>query len=169
MSFWRNYYHLVWTTKNRESLILPAFEDQLYSYMINKAAELDVHVYALNGCTDHAHTALAIPPKCSVADLVKLVKGASAHYVNHVIRPGYHFGWQRGYGSFTMGEKYRHIAVAYVENQKKHHKEQTTNAWLERYAEIDEGPADIGLRPGEVSRFIRDELASYEVLGEPPF
>ena len=169
MSFWRNYYHLVWATKNREPLILPAFEDQLYRYMINKATELEVCVYALNGRADHSHVVLAIPPKRSVAEVVKHLKGASAHYVNYVIRPGNNFGWQRGYGSFTMGEKYRSMAEAYVKNQKKHHEEQSTNAWLERYAEIDEGPADIGLSSGEVSKFIRDEMQNYEILGEPPF
>jgi hypothetical protein len=49
MPFWRLYYHLVWSTKNREHFISPAVEDQLYAYIVNKAAELDVRVYAING------------------------------------------------------------------------------------------------------------------------
>ena len=39
MSFWRNYYHITWATKNRLPLILPDFEARLYAYMVKKAAE----------------------------------------------------------------------------------------------------------------------------------
>ena len=49
MPFWRLNYHLVWSTKNRESLIQPNIEQRLYGYLINKAAELGVYVYAING------------------------------------------------------------------------------------------------------------------------
>ncbi len=51
---------------------------------------------------------------------------ASSHFVNHVLRPPDHFGWQRGYGSMSMGETQRPIAVAYAQNQKQHHAQQTT-------------------------------------------
>lgn len=78
MSFWRNYYHLVWSTKNRLPLILPDFESQLFNYLIHKAAELDTNVLEINGIQDHIHLVLSIPPKNSVADVVKLLKGASA-------------------------------------------------------------------------------------------
>ena len=55
MTFWRCYYHLVWTTRNREPLIQPDIEKRLYAYIVCKAAELDVYVYAINGCSDHVH------------------------------------------------------------------------------------------------------------------
>ena len=85
MAFWRNYYHLTWATKNRLPLIQTEFETQLYSYMIKKASKLDVFVYAINGTEDHMHIVAAIPPKQSVADVVKHLKGASSHYVNHEV------------------------------------------------------------------------------------
>ena len=49
MSFWRAYYHLVWTTRDRLSLIAPDIEARLYAYLVRKAAELGVYVYAING------------------------------------------------------------------------------------------------------------------------
>lgn len=75
MSFWRNYYHLTWATKNRLPLIESVFEEQLYSYMVKKAAEHEAFVYALDGTEDHVHVVAAIPPKTSVADFVKSLKG----------------------------------------------------------------------------------------------
>ena len=150
-------------------LIQKDFEAQLYSYMVKRASELDVLVYALNGTEDHTHAVVAVPPKHSIADVVKALKGASAHYVNHVIRTSDHFGWQRGYGCLTIGEKQRTIAEDYVKYQKQHHAQQTSIAWLERYTEEDEGSVNVGLHSDGESKFVRDESTIYDVLGESPF
>jgi putative transposase len=166
MSFWRNYYHIVWATDERLPLILPAFEKQLYSYVVKKASEFEVFVYALDGTQDHIHMVAAIPPKHAVADVVKNLKGASAYYVNHVICPVDKFNWQRGYGCLTVGEKQRLVAEAYVRTQKQHHAENTTNAWLERYSEENEGPAAYCESP---SGAIREKGSDYRFPGEPPF
>jgi putative transposase len=167
MSFWRNYYHLTWGTKNRSPLICPDFEQQLNNYIVKKAAELGVFVYDINGTDDHIHLVVSVPPSKSVAEVVKHLKGSSAHYVNHVILPGVHFGWQAGYGCLTVGEKQRPIAESYVRSQKQHHSEGFTNARLERHTEEDEGPDDM--QPGEGSRFVRDGIEKYEELGKFPF
>nr|NIT51817.1 IS200/IS605 family transposase [candidate division Zixibacteria bacterium]NIW43533.1 IS200/IS605 family transposase [Gammaproteobacteria bacterium]NIX54627.1 IS200/IS605 family transposase [candidate division Zixibacteria bacterium] len=63
MAFHRLYFHLIWATKNREYLIQPNIEKRLYSYLVNKAAELGVYTYAINGWYDHIHLVVAIPPK----------------------------------------------------------------------------------------------------------
>jgi len=140
MAFWRLYYHLVWATKNREHLIQPEVESQLYPYLVRKASELGVYVYALNGWYDHVHLIVSIPPKLAIADVVKRLKGASAHYLNHNGASNIFFGWQRGYGVLSIGERQRLQAEAYVHRQKEHHQNHTTVAWLERYTDLDEGP-----------------------------
>ena len=169
MSFWRNYYHIIWTTKNRMPLIREEFEDQLYGYIVKRAKEDGVLVYALNGTEDHTHIVVSIPPKHSVSEIVQRLKGASAHYVNHVIQPEGHFRWQRGYGCLTVGEKQRNIAEEYVIKQKVHHKKETTISWLEHHTEEDEGPENVASPPDSKSKFVRDEITIYDVLGESPF
>jgi putative transposase len=86
------------------------------------------------------HLVVAIPPKYAVATIVKQLKGASSHYLNHIVRHEEWFYWQRGYGVLTIGERQKETAVAYVLNQKEHHQQQTTNSWLEKVDEFDEGP-----------------------------
>jgi len=169
MPFWRLYYHLVWATKNREHFVSPGIEKRLYPYLVNKAAELEVYVYAVDGWFDHVHLVVSIPPKHAVAYVVKRLKGASAHDLNHAGGIDFHFAWQRGYGSLSLGERQRPIAVAYVGNQKEHHSQQTTNARLERYAEFDEGPDDLGLAVGSVPSIVREGVVEYGIMGEPPF
>jgi len=168
MPFWRLYYHLTWSTKDRAPFITPEIEPRLYAYIVKKAAELDVFTYAIDGWSDHSHLVAAIPPKVAVAELVKFVKGASFHYLNHECHLDYEFAWQRGYGALSVGEKQRPIAEEYVRNQKKHHEEQTANAWLERYTDLDEGPPGIGVNLDAVPT-LREAPPPYEILGEFPF
>jgi putative transposase len=169
MSFWRTFYHLVWTTKNREPLITPEIEPRLYAYLVHKAAELGAFVYVINGCTDHIHIIVAIPPHVSISDLVKHLKGASSHELNQQ-RLDFRFAWQRGYGVLTLGQRQKPDAELYVKRQKEHHGAGTTLAWLERCSEINEGPED--LPPSTASQpvpAVHELHPVYEVLGEPAF
>ena len=168
MSFWRTYYHLVWSTKNREPLIAPQAEARLYAYLTHKAAELGAFVYAVNGCADHVHVIAAIPPQVSVSHLVKQLKGASSHDLNQQGLDR-QFAWQRGYGVLTLGQRQRADAEAYVRQQKEHHRQQTTIAGLEYCAELDEGPPDAGSRETEPVPHIREQGGGYKVVPESPF
>jgi putative transposase len=168
MPFWRLYYHLIWPTKHREHLLSAAVEARLYPYLVSKAAENGLYVYAINGWYDHIHMVVAIPPKHAVADIVKRLKGASSHYLT--VDVGIQgFAWQRGYGALSVGERQRPIAEAYVLNQKRHHAHQTTNGWLEQADELDEGPSETGLDANQTPVALREPAAKYHPLGEPPF
>ena len=165
MSFWRTYYHLVWSTKDREPLINERAERILFGYLNSKAAELGVHVYAINGWIDHIHMVVSVPPKLAVAQVVKRLKGSSSHYLNTLDLLPEPFAWQRGYGVFSLGESQLDRAVAYVDNQKEHHDRQTTNAWLERTAEADEPPFES---MEIVDRMVKEGTAGYDVGGAFP-
>lgn len=164
MSFWRTCYHLVWATHNRQPLIDEKVERLLFPYLEKKAAEFQTIIYALNGVEDHIHLVAAIPPRYAVAEVVKSLKGASSHFLNHNVL-SIEFSWQRGYGVFTLGERQRSVAEAYVRAQKEHHRQGTTNMWLERTDEMDDGPAPVG------STVLREPTAIYHVLSveEEPF
>jgi REP element-mobilizing transposase RayT len=142
MAFWRLYYHLTWATKERHPLITSDTEPVLYGYIIGKAHALDCIIHAVGSIEDHIHLVASIPPKLSIADFVKGIKGSSAHYLNYgLANPLPQFGWQRGYGVFSLGGKQLNEAVAYVRNQRTHHRQGTTIPSLERDNYEDDGPA----------------------------
>lgn len=161
MPFWRTYYHLVWGTKDRSELIGPEVEETLFRYLVKKAAELNVRVFAINGWYDHVHLVVSIPPKHSIATVAKHLKGSSSHYLNIKKLSTEPFAWQRGYGVFTLGESQRARVEAYVHNQKEHHRQQTTNYWLERMDETDEPPPDEGL--DRETTMVSEQTAEYEI------
>ena len=55
MPYWQLFYHIVWTTKNREPLLAPTIESIVHEFLRSKATELGATVFALNGTADHVH------------------------------------------------------------------------------------------------------------------
>ncbi|MDJ0736313.1 MAG: IS200/IS605 family transposase [Nostocaceae cyanobacterium] len=136
MAFWRTYYHIVWATKERQSLITPNRETDLYNYIIDKANNLNCIIYAINRIEDHIHIIVSIPPSLSIAEFTKNIKGSSAHLLNKNHRlsaDAIPFAWQRGYGVLSLGSKQLEQAISYVKNQKNHHSQGTAIPSLERY------------------------------------
>lgn len=132
MTYWRLYYHLVWSTKNRQPLIAPQLELELYQYIIGKSDFLNCIVHGINGIEDHIHLVVSIPPTLAISEYAKKIKGSSSHYVNHSdYATAEKFGWQEGYGVFSLGYKQLNPVLDYVKNQKQHHQENTTNIHLE--------------------------------------
>lgn len=123
MPYWRIFYHLVWAFKNREGLLTSEIEARLYPYWQEKAAASNCSILAVNGSMDHVHLIISIPPSLSVSSVTQKLKGASSH--------DFKLQWQSSYGVFSISERNLSAAIAYVENQKNHHKEGTTNQWLE--------------------------------------
>ena len=119
MSYWRLHYHGVWACKNREALITPELEPELYAYLRRKV--------------------FSLPPKYAVAEFIGKLKGASSHWVTHVLKHPGAFDWQRGYGVLSFGDNNLPTVIAYARNQKKHHKDQTTRAVMEKWSEEEDG------------------------------
>ena len=139
MALWRLYYHIVWATKERQPLIAPERESKLYQYIIGKANTFECIVYAIGGTENHIHLVTSIPPSLSIADFVQNIKGSSAYHFNHNWQGDRSFGWQRGYGVFSLGNKQLTIATNYVKNQKAHHAKGTIIASLEQES-VDNDP-----------------------------
>jgi putative transposase len=133
MSYWRLFYHLVWGTKNRLELIDPTWEKDLHAYIWGKATALECIPHAIGGMSDHVHVAISIPPKLSVATLIGQLKGASSHYINQRYADG-SFMWQAEYGVLSFSETSLSRIVDYVNNQKKHHAENTVKLTMENTA-----------------------------------
>ncbi len=132
MPYWKLYYHFIWATKRRESLILAEFEADLHSIIAKKGIDLGCIVHAIGGVEDHIHLAVSVPPKIALAKFIGEVKGNSSHFVNHTVHPGYKFYWQEEYGVLSFGEKNLPVIVRYILNQKKHHAANNLKDTLEK-------------------------------------
>ena len=135
MTYWRLHYHLIWSTHDREPGITPEREKIFYGVIYGKAKELDLKIHAAGNIEDHVHIVVSIPPKLSVADCIRHLKGASAFAINHMDGSDGEFKWQAGYGALTVGERSLETVKAYAARQKEHHKQGTA---IDVYERIDE-------------------------------
>ena len=132
MPYWQLFYHIVWGTKNRESLLSPELEPTVHDFIRSKAIGLGATVFALNGMTDHVHLIVTIPPQFAVARFIGQVKGATSARINKSSSLQQPFAWQEEYSIFSFDKKRLPHHVTYVERQKEHHTQGTTILSLER-------------------------------------
>ena len=141
MTYWRLHYHLIFATFERQPALTLEREKVFYGVLYRKAEELGFKVHAAGNVDDHAHVVVSIPPKLSVADCVKHIKGASAYAINHMPNSDGNFKWQEGYGALSIGERSLDTVMAYAARQKEHHQERNLLAVYER---IDEESGGAG-------------------------
>ena len=102
--FTQLYVHLVWSTWDRAPVITTNIVARLYASMLAKCKEMKCEPIAIGGIDNHVHLLIHLHPAVAVADLVKNVKGASSHLINHEIAPGLNFRWQGAYGAFSTAK-----------------------------------------------------------------
>lgn len=135
MTYWRLHYHLIWATFERQPILTSEREKMFYGVIYKKAEELGLKIHAAGNVGDHVHIVISIPPKLSVADCVRHLKGASAYAINHMDGSDGQFKWQEGYGAISVGERSLPTVMAYANNQKEHHKDRTI---VDVYERVDE-------------------------------
>ncbi len=94
MTYWRLHYHLIWGTFDHQRILTPEREKVFYDVLYGKGKELDLKIHAAGNIEDHVCVVVSIPPKLSVADCVRQLKGASAFAINHMDGSDGQFKWQ---------------------------------------------------------------------------
>jgi putative transposase len=135
--YWRLFYHFVWGTKNRLPLIAIEWENSLHNVIAAKATELSAFVHAVGGIEDHVHLVVSVPPKIALSTFIGQVKGNSSHFVNHELDVGVYFAWQAEYGVVSFGGRMLDMVVRYAKDQRRHHRDGTVMAMLERFVAED--------------------------------
>jgi putative transposase len=79
--------------------------DSLFWVLIDRGGFDECQLHAIGGIEDHIHLIVSIPPKLSIADFAKRIKGSSARYLNQEFaKDNYKFAWQHEYAVFSLGE-----------------------------------------------------------------
>lgn len=122
-SFCDVHLHLVFSTKHREALIDPAFEERLYAYIGGIAKASSCPLLAAGGMSDHVHLLVGLHPSVASSHLVRDIKANSSGWVKKEF--GVKFAWQSGGGTFGVGHGDLPRVKGYIAKQKEHHRVQT--------------------------------------------
>ena len=91
----------------------------MWQYLIGVARGKGIATLALGGTQNHVHALIVLPPTVALAKAVQELKGNSSKWMNEI---GGGFGWQRGYGAFSISESGKDAVVAYIRGQAEHHR-----------------------------------------------
>ena len=120
-TYYKLFYHYIWTTRDRLPLITPAVEPIVFNHLKAKCIEHGYKLYAINGTADHVHLLIELKPTHIVADAAKNLKGSSAHFINQESMSSDTLYWQDGYGVVTLREGEVTAVIGYIQRQKEHH------------------------------------------------
>ena len=134
------FHHFVWATRKREHFITAETERVLHRYIRQRCGGFRVAVHALNGMPDHVHLVVTLPATLAPADFMETIKGASAHFVNHLPEMEGCLHWQEGYGWLTFALDDLPRIVRYVDRQKERHAVGRLSAKMERAADWEASP-----------------------------
>lgn len=123
------HYHLVYSTKDRRPLIGPVWRERLHAYLGGMVRTLNGTALAVGGTPDHVHMLVGLRATHQLSNVLREVKGESSRWVHEALRER-DFGWEDGYGAFTVGRSELDRVREYIARQEEHHR---TTSFQEEY------------------------------------
>ena len=116
--------HVVWSTKYRYEVLRGDIQIRCRDLIRQSCDSLDIQILKGVVSKDHIHLHLSYPPKLSISEILKRLKGRSAKILlmeYTELRKRYWGGhlWSIGYGSWSTGN----ITDEMVQQYLNHHKE----------------------------------------------
>ena len=134
-SYTRCWLHIVWATIERRPLLEKPAAAKPSAHLHEYANEKGIYMKINFVNADHTHVLLDLPASKAIEEVVQLLKGGSSHWVNESnLVPG-KFGWQRGYGAFSVSHSAVDEVCAYIAHQEEHHRKKTFAEELKLFVE----------------------------------
>ena len=120
--------HIVWSTKYRYGVLKGEVQLRCRDLIKQVCDSMDVRILKGVVSKDHIHLHLSYPPKISISDLVKRIKGRSARlmldeFVELKKRYWDQHLWGIGYGAWSTGN----ITDDMIQNYLEHHRDNPNN------------------------------------------
>ena len=118
---YHNRYHIVWITKYRYKILTKEMRLRIREITYQICQQLQVKIIKGVFSNNHIHMFVEIPPKVSVSDFMRRVKGCTSRKIQQEfpeLRKRY-WGrrfWARGYFCTTSGNVTNQTILNYIEN-----------------------------------------------------
>ena len=116
--------HTVFSTKERRPWLREAaLRQELHSYHGGILKHLDCQPIIAGGVEDPVHLLAGLARTCTAAERVKEVKRDSSLWAKQRDVRLREFGWQNGYGMFSIGASQTEDVRRYIAEQEQHHRQ----------------------------------------------
>ena len=115
--------HIVWVTKYRYGVLKGDIQKRCREIIIQICDAEDIRILRGVVSKNHVHMHIEYPPKKSVSDIVKKLKGRSSRKLQEEFKElskqywGKHF-WAIGYGAWSTGNVSQEMVNEYLEHHR---------------------------------------------------
>ncbi len=127
----RLYYHAIWTTRERRSIIDAGLAAFLCRFLRAVAREERAHVLEIGMVQTHVHVLARVHPTMSLPRLLQRWKGGSAVIAGKERRSteGNELRWAKGYSLYTLGARQLRGVREYLRGQPQCHPNERIAGW----------------------------------------
>lgn len=124
------YQHIVFSTKNRQPHLSPAFEKELHPYLAAAINNQGCRALTVGGHREHIHAQVSMGKAILTSDLVKEIKRTSSVWAKGKTPELREFAWQEGYGAFSVSYSNIEQVREHIAHQATHHGQMS---WEDEY------------------------------------
>ena len=136
MAYTKVYIHLVWTTSKRIQFLRKEIRQSVFDHIYSYGKEKGIYIDQINGYTEHVHCLLGLKAEQRISQIMQLLKGESAYWINRNNLTKGKFKWQKEYYAVSVGVRQLNIVRGYIKNQEKHHQKKTLEKELDAFKEV---------------------------------
>ena len=103
-------------------MIVPEMRVRLTEYIGGIMRAERCVLMAAHAMEDHVHLLAQVHPSVAVADLMRDVKSRSSSFIKEAFHGREWWGWQEGYGGFSVSRSGIDAVKEYIAKQEEHHR-----------------------------------------------
>jgi REP element-mobilizing transposase RayT len=133
MSWVSIWVHLVFTTKNREKILVKEIRNEVFQHIKQNADKKGIWIDSVNGFMEHVHCLLSLNNDQSISQVTQLIKGESSFWINNNRLVNGKFNWQDDYWAVSVSESHLKSVRKYIHEQEEHHRVISFDEEIERF------------------------------------
>ena len=118
----RLHIHLIFSTKNRASVLSDSLRVSFHRYAATVMRNLACPVTLVNSVEDHVHILFELARTASVSAVVLKIKTSTSKWIKTQGTEFSEFAWQSGYGAFAVSQSNVASVSDYIGKQREHHR-----------------------------------------------
>ena len=121
-SFSQVWLHLIFSTKGRAPYLQKReYREEMFRMLGYHVKETGCEFVRSGGWIDHVHIACGLSRTITIAKRIEHVKVETSKWAKSTEYGVKTFGWQYGYGAFSVSQSNLDQVVDYIERQEEHH------------------------------------------------
>lgn len=124
--------HIIFSTKERAPVISNEWRAKLHAYLGGIVKGMEGVPLAVGGIEDHVHLLVGLKSSHRLDYFLRDLKADSSEWVHKEVGRR-KFGWQKGYGAFSVSPSNIEGVGRYIFNQEEHHRRKT---FQDEYVEL---------------------------------